>query len=462
MIKKSLREIEKMSQGQSLKAEYKDILIEGVSTDTRTIEKNQLFVPLIGEFFNGHKFIEKAIENGAVASLWSKGEPVPDIDFPFILVEDTLLALQQLARNYREKLDIKIVGITGSNGKTSTKDILDALLSTKYKTQKTLGNLNNHIGVPLTILSLGEDTEIAVVEMGTGDFGEMALLTSIAKPNIAMITNIGDAHLEWFITLENVAIEKLDIIKDLDPKGLFVYLGDDPILRKKVPNLNIEQQILKYGKGKDNDYICELISLEEDGLYFKLKSPVESKFFLPLLGEHNIYNATGAILVARYLDIPMENIQYGLNHIDATDSRNELIKAHGFSILNDSYKSNPNSLRAALDTLYNMKKFNQKIVVLGDMQGLGEREIEMHEEIGREIDPNEIDYVITIGPLSKALAKGSKENFLENKVIPCDTNEEVMESLKKIIEPNGVVLVKASRALELEHIVERLQKEVKI
>lgn len=460
MIKKTLREIEKMSQGNYLKEEYRDILIEGVSTDTRTIKNGQLFIPLIGEFFNGHEFIEKAIDNGAGASLWSKNQPIPDIDFPFILVEDTLLALQQLARDYREQLDIKIVGITGSNGKTSTKDILDALLSSKYKTQKTLGNLNNHIGVPLSILDLDEDTEIAVIEMGTGDFGEMALLTSIAKPNVAMITNIGSAHLEWFFTLENVAIEKLDIVNELNPNGLFVYFGDDTLLINKVPHKEIKQKVLKYGSGENNDYICELISLEEDGLYFKLKSPFESEFFLPLLGEHNIYNATAAILVANYFDIPLENIQYGLDHINHTGSRNELVKANGFSILNDSYKSNPNSLKAALYTLYNMKQFKQKIVVLGDMQGLGEKEIEMHEEIGREIAPNEIEYIVTIGPLSKSLAEGSKVNFPENRVFSCDTNDEVMEVLKEIIKPNGVVLVKASRAFELENIVKRLEKEV--
>ena len=457
MIKRNLREIEKMSQASGLKEDYKNILIEGVSTDTRTIKKNQLFVPLIGEFFNGHEFIKKAVDNGAVASLWSKDEPVPDIDFPFILVEDTLLALQQLAREYREQLDIKIVGITGSNGKTSTKDILDALLTTKYKTQKTLGNLNNHIGVPLSILDLNEDTEIAVIEMGTGDFGEMALLTSIAKPNVAMITNIGSAHLEWFLTLENVAIEKLDIVNNLDPNGLFVYFGDDPLLIEKVPHKGIKQKVVKYGNGGNNDYICELVSLKEDGLYFKLKSPVEKDFFLPLLGEHNIYNATAAILVANYFNIPMENIQDGLNHIHHTGSRNELIKANGFSILNDSYKSNPNSLRAALDTLYNMKQFKQKIVVLGDMQGLGEKEIEMHEEIGREIDPKEIEYIITIGPLSKSLAKASQMNFPGGKVFSCDTNDQVMEILKKIIKPKAVVLVKASRAFELENIVEELK-----
>lgn len=462
MIARELKKINKMINGESLNPKYENILIEGVSTDSRQIKEKQLFIPLIGENFNGHKFLQDAIEKGACATLWAKDEPVPDLDFPFILVDDTLIALQQLAKEYRKELDVKIIGITGSNGKTSTKDILDGLLDTQYKTQKTLGNFNNHIGVPLTVLDLEEDTEIAVIEMGTSDFGEIELLTSIVKPHVAIITNIGEAHLQWFKTRENVAKEKLEIIKGLDSDGLFVYWGDDPILKEKVKNLNIEQEILSYGIAKDNDYICELDSLEKNGLYFKLKSPIEERYFLPMLGKHYMYNATAAILVARYFNIPFENIQYGLDHMNATGNRNELIKAQGFSILNDSYKSNPSSLLAALDTLYNLEGFDQKIVVLGDMQGLGDTEIEMHEDVGRQIDPDEVEYILTIGPISKYLGKAAKINFSEDKIISCDTNDELMENLKKIVKPNSVVLVKASRAFELENIVERLQKEIKL
>ena len=191
MIKRNLKDIEKMAQGLELKKEYGEIFIEGVSTDSRQIKKGQLFIPLIGENFNGHKFIEKAIEKGASAALWCKDEPIPDFDFPFILVENTLIALQQLAKNYRNQLDVKVIGITGSNGKTSTKDILASILSIKYKTKKTMGNFNNHIGTPLTILNLDEDTEMAVIEMGTDNFGQISLLTSIARPDVAIITNIG-------------------------------------------------------------------------------------------------------------------------------------------------------------------------------------------------------------------------------------------------------------------------------
>lgn len=461
MIRRNLKEIEKMLKTTALKNEYKEIVIEGVSTDSREIRKNQLFIPLIGEKFNGHEFIQQVVEKGAAATLWAKTEPVPNIDFPFILVEDTLIALQQLAKKYREQLDVKIIGITGSNGKTSTKDILDSLLSTKYKTKKTLGNLNNHIGTPLSILNLGEDTEIAVIEMGTSDFGEIQLLTSIVKPHVAIITNIGEAHLQWFKTEENVAKEKLEILNELDPEGLFVYWGDDPVLKEEVKKLNITQDILTYGIENNNDYQCELGELSDKGIYFKLKSPIEEEYFLPMLGKHYMYNAAAAILVARYFDVPLENIQYGLDHMNPTGNRNELIKAQGFSILNDSYKSNPSSLLVALDTLYNMEGYDQKIVVLGDMQGLGETEIEMHEEIGRKIDPKEIEYILTIGPISKYLGKAAKTNFSEDKIISCNTNDELMENLKKIVKFNSIILVKASRAFELENIVERLQSEIK-
>ena len=460
MIVRKLKKVSEMVNGEGLNPKYENILIEGVSTDSRKIKEGQLFIPLIGENFNGHKFLEDAIKKGACATLWTKDESVPDIDFPFILVDDTLIALQQLAKEYRKQLDIKIIGITGSNGKTSTKDILDGLLATQYKTQKTLGNFNNHIGVPLTVLDLEEDTEIAVIEMGTSDFGEIELLTSITKPHVAIITNIGEAHLQWFKTRENVAKEKLEIIKGLDSDGLFVYWGDDPILKEKIKELNIEQEILSYGIGENNNYICELDSLEENGLYFKLKSPIEERYFLPMLGKHYMYNATGAILVARYFDIPFENIQYGLDHMNATGNRNELIKANGFSILNDCYKSNPSSLLVALDTLYNLEGFDQKIVVLGDMQGLGDTEIEMHEDVGRQIDPKEVEYILTIGPISKHLGEAAKINFRKDKIISCNTNDEIMENLKRIIKPNSVILIKASRAFELENIVERLKEEI--
>ncbi len=460
MIRRKLKEIKKMAKGFSLAEEYEEIYIEGVSTDSRSIKKGQLFIPLIGENFNGHNFVKEAIEKGAIATLWAESEPIPSLDFPIILVEDTLKALQYLAKEYRNQLDIKVIGITGSNGKTSTKDILASLLSTKYKTQKTLGNLNNHIGTPLTILNLYEDTEMAVIEMGTDNFGQISLLTSIAKPDVAMITNIGEAHLEGLKTKENIAKAKLEILEGLNKEGIFVYYGDDPILSKIIKEININQRILTYGIEKTNDYRCELNMVDENGISFKLKSPYEQDYFLPMLGSHNMLNATGAIAIARYFNIPIKSIQDGLYHVEKTGMRNELVFAEGFTILNDSYKSNPSSLLAALDTLYSMKQYEQKIAVIGDMLGLGDEEIKMHEEIGKKINPKEVEYLFTIGPLAKHIAKTAGINFDKDKIISCNNKTQLVEKLKKVIKPKSIILIKASRPLELEEVVERLQKEV--
>lgn len=460
MIKRTLKEIQEMANGTGLKENYEDILIEGISTDSRTIKTGQLFIPLIGDQFNGHEFIEQAIDKGAEASLWSKNEPLPNMDFPFILVEDTLLALHQLAKEYRNQLNVKIIGITGSNGKTTTKDITASLISTKYKTKKTMGNYNNFIGVPLTILDLDEDTEVAVVEMGTEMFGELSTLTSIVKPDVAVITSIGEAHIEHLLNKENVAKAKLEILEGLNPEGVFVYFGDDPTLKKVLKNYPIKHKTITYGSEEHNDYQCKLNSMDQKGIYFTLKTPNEKQFFLPVLGEHNMYNATASIAVARCFDIPFELMQKGLNQIDKTGMRDELIYAEGFAILNDSYKSNPDSLLAALNTFYSMENFNQKIAVIGDMLGLGKEEIKSHEKIGLVIDENQIDYLFTIGPLAKHIGDTAKPRFGEHRIIHCQDKKELVQRIKEVIKPKALLLVKASRSLGLEEVVEAVRKEI--
>lgn len=460
MIKRSLKDIARMVKGKGLKEEHENIVIEGVSTDSRTIVEGQLFIPLIGENFNGHLFLENAYTNGAKAALWGKNEPLPNIDLPLILVDDTLLALQDLAKAYRAELNTKVIGITGSNGKTTTKDIVASVLSTKYKTKKTLGNLNNDIGCPLTLLNLDEDTEMAVIEMGTERFGEISNLTSIAKPDVAIITSIGKAHLENLFTEENIAKAKLEILEGLDPDGLFIYFGDDPTLKEVLKDFQIHHRVLSYGKEEHNKYKAELENMDEKGLYFTLKAPFKKKFFLPMIGKHNMFNALAAIAVAEHFNIPIELIQEGFNHIDKTGMRDELIYAEGFTILNDSYKSNPDSLLVQLETLYNMDKYSQKIVVIGDMLGLGEDEIKLHEEVGKTIDEEEIDYVFTIGPLAKYLGEACKNNLGEDRVLHADSKEELVEKVKKVLKPRSIVLVKASRSLELEDVVKALKEEV--
>lgn len=456
MITKNLKEIEKMCGSSGLASKFEEVVIKGVSTDSRNISADQLFIPLVGENFNGHDFITMAIGKGAVASLWNKSEPMPDNDFPFILVDDTTLALQELAKSYRSQLNTKVIGITGSNGKTSTKDILASLLKTQYKTHKTIGNFNNYIGLPLTILSMDEDTEMAVLEMGMDNFGQIELLTSIARPDAAVITNIGEAHLEGLKTRENIAKAKLEILKGLKPNDLFVYYGDDSILKKEIQNISMEYNVKTYGSSKTNDYQPEIIFVNEKGDSFYLKEPASPEFFLPMLGEHQVLNATAAIAVARYFGISYENIEKGLLQVEKTGMRNELIKADGFTILDDSYKSNPSAVLAALDTLYSIKGYSQKIAVLGDMLGMGDEQADMHRDIGRTIDPNQIDYLFTLGDFGQYFSETAKLNFPEDRVLAFFDKPSLIKKIKEVVEHNALILVKASRPLAMEEVVEGL------
>jgi len=460
LITRNLKEIQQMCGGTGLKEKYKDTVITGVSTDSRNINHGQLFIPLIGENFNGHDFITMAIGKGAAASLWNKNETMPDIDFPFILVDDTTLALQELAKSYRNQLNTKVIGITGSNGKTSTKDILASLLKTQYKTHKTLANFNNYIGLPLTILSMEEDTEMAVLEMGMDNFGQIELLTSIARPDAAVITNIGEAHLEGLKTRENIAKAKLEILKGLKPHNLFLYYGDDDMLKKEIENIPMDYEVKTFGNKPFNDYQPEIVFINETGDSFFLKEPSSPTFFLPMLGEHQVLNATAAIAVARYFGISFENIEKGLLSVEKTGMRNELIHGKGFTILNDSYKSNPSSVLATLDTMYSMLGYSQKIVVLGDMQGLGDEEINMHKEIGLKINKNKIDYVFTFGPLSRHIAESAKINLGKDRVASFDNKPELIKKIKEVMIPNSLILTKASRALAMEEVVNSLMVNV--
>lgn len=458
LIKRYLKEVQEMVKGSGLNKTYDEVEIRGVSIDTRKIQDGQLFVPIVGERFNGHDFLEKAIESGAVATLWNKNQPTPNIEFPFIYVDDTLDAIQSLAKAYRNQLDVKIIGVTGSNGKTSTKDILYSIFRTKYKTHKTLGNLNNHLGVPLTLLSMDEDTEVAVIEMGMSGLGEIELLSKMASPDVTIITNSTDVHINDLGSVENILRAKLEIVRGLKPDGLFVHFGDSPHLLIGAEKLNLPQRRETFGENPENDYVVKFISSQDDGISFELEKPSKESFFLPMLGNHQMFNASAAIAVARYFDMSFETIKEGLLEIEATGMRNELVKANGFDILNDSYKSNPSSLRSALHIMYSFKKYSQKIVVLGDMFGTGDEEIKLHQQIGAEIDPSQIDYIFTIGELAKNFAIGAKSRFNEDRIFSFMDKPSLTKKLKEVIKEGSIVLVKASRILELEEVVDNLKE----
>jgi UDP-N-acetylmuramoyl-tripeptide--D-alanyl-D-alanine ligase len=452
MIKRTLAEIEKMVNGSGLDKNYKDQYINGVTTDSRLVEKGNLFFPLVGDIFNGHEFVDKAIEKGAAAVIWKKTEPNPPKNIPVIFVSDTLQALQNLAKEYIDGLKVKVIGITGSNGKTTTKDMVAAVLENTYKVHKTKGNFNNHIGLPLTILGMAEDTEVAVLEMGMSGKGEIELLSMIAKPDVAIITNIGEAHLLDLGSREGIAEAKLEIVSGLKENGLFIYHGDEPLLQERVPSLSLST--VTFGNSPKNDYFPSDINQELTGTTFNINN---NEYFIPVLGKHNVSNALAAYAVARYFDVKEEAIKEGFRNIKITGMRLELVQSNrGVSVINDAYNASPTSMIAAIQLLEDLKGFNKKFVVLGDMLELGEDEKEYHRQVGRCIKQDEISHVFTYGKLGKEIANGAKQKRSEEFVHHFEDKKVLIDQLKSLIQENDVVLVKASRGMKLEEVVNAL------
>ncbi|CAM4301890.1 UDP-N-acetylmuramoyl-tripeptide--D-alanyl-D-alanine ligase [Bacillus manliponensis] len=458
MIQRTLKQIEQMVGGTGLLEKWKDVVVKGVAIDTRTIEHGNLYTPIQGERFDGHSFARKAMENGAVATLWKKDVPNPPSELPVIFVEDTLEALQTLAKSYRDQLQAKIVGVTGSNGKTSTKDIVMSLLETTFKVQKTEGNFNNHIGLPLTILKVEEDTEIVVLEMGMSGLGEIELLSKIARPNAAIITNIGEAHLMDLGSRDAIADAKLEIVAGLQADGLFVYNGDEPLLTTKVPSMNLAAKTVTFGDGKINDYYPTSVTLEATGTHFEMNYQENTVFYLPVLGKHNVYNALASMAVAKFFGVTWDNMKQGLLQLKMTGMRMEIVKTgEGLTLINDAYNASPTAMEAALHLMNGLDGFRKKVVILGDMLELGDEEEKFHYEIGKAIDPNHISYVFTYGTLGKHIADGAKGQFSSECVKAYQNKEELVKDLKKIVDVKDVVLVKASRGMKLEEVITMMQ-----
>lgn len=450
MIKRTLKQVQEMVSGSGLDTAFEAIMINGVTINSREVQEGNLFVPIKGENFNGHVFAEDAIKKGAVATLWEKGEGEAPKGIPAIYVEDTLLALQELAQKYRQQLPLKIVGITGSNGKTSTKDILASVLSTKFSVHKTAGNYNNHLGMPLTILQIDEATDMAVLEMGMSGIGEIELLSRLAQPDAVMITNIGEAHIQELGSRENISRAKMEIILGLKDDGLFVYHGDEPLLTEKIAKLDVPYKMESFGEGAENDYTPTSIKIVEGGTVFTI-SQTDIEFMLPVLGTHNVFNTLAAIAVARNFGVTFEQIKEGLASLEMTKMRMEVIKKdEDITVINDAYNANPASVKAGLDLLHSLSGYHKKIVVLGDMLELGDDEVAYHEEVGAYIDPNEVEYVYTYGPLGKYIANGAKQC---KHVKSFDDKQELIADLKKNIAANDIVFVKASRGMKMEEIV---------
>ncbi|VEF49470.1 UDP-N-acetylmuramoylalanyl-D-glutamyl-2, 6-diaminopimelate/D-alanyl-D-alanyl ligase [Bacillus freudenreichii] len=459
MIQRTIGQIAKMIKIENDVTEYAQQEVKGVTIDSRKISPGNLFVPFKGEQTDGHKYAEMALNQGAAAVFWQEDVPNPPTNGPVLVVKDTLLALQALAKAYRDELSVKVVGITGSNGKTTTKDITAAVLGETYRVQKTEGNFNNHIGLPLTILALEETTEIAILEMGMSSRGEISLLTKIARPDAAIITNVGEAHLLDLGSREEIAAAKFEITEGLAPGGLFIYPGNEPLLQEKAATLD-NIRLETFGPSAENAAYPLELTIEERGSTFTASNFPNEPLFLPIAGKHNVMNALAALLAAKEFSVPARDVKNGLNSVKLSTMRMEWRNGiKGTTILNDSYNSSPTALRAVIGMLESMDAAKEKIVVLGDMLELGDMEIEFHEQIGEEIDPAKIKYVYTYGNLGKWIAQGAEKNFPAGHVFSFLNQDELIRSLKGKISGGELIVVKASRGMKMEKVVEALAIE---
>ncbi|SLK11161.1 UDP-N-acetylmuramoyl-tripeptide--D-alanyl-D-alanine ligase [Paenibacillus sp. RU5A] len=462
MIKRTLAQLAEMCGGTLTDiAAYGDVGVEGVFTDSRKPVQGSLFIPLVGERFDGHEFVQTCVEKGAAGALWQKDHGAAP-QGAVIIVEDTLVALQELASSYLKENKASVVGITGSNGKTTTKDIVDAILSTTFKVHKTQGNFNNHIGLPLTVLSMEPDTEIVILEMGMSGRGEIEELSLIAQPDVAIITNIGESHLLQLGSRLEIARAKVEIAAGMKPGGLLIYNGDEPLIEQVLaePATKLPEGLQRYtfGLQTDNDDYPTGIMNAQSGVAFTTKQSGEDALTLPLLGTHNVVNCLAALAVARHFGVAAEQIVAGLSRLKLTGMRIEIINGvSGLTMLNDAYNASPTSMKAAVDVLEGLKGYRIKVAVLGDMLELGPQEHELHRGIGEYITPDKMNMVLAYGPLSASIAEGARQNMPAEAVHTFESKEELTRYLLKNLQSRDVVLFKASRGMKLEDVVEALK-----
>lgn len=436
---------------------FGDVVVTGVSIDTRTIEQGDLFIPFRGEQTNGHRFVEKAFEQGAVASLWLKDEPNPPANVPLIFVDDAEEALQQMARAYRAEHNATFIGITGSNGKTSSKDILAGALAPFYKVQKTIGNFNNQLGLPITILRLDEDTEIAVLEMGMSGFGEIEFLTKLARPHLAVITNIGEAHMQDLGSRAGIAKAKFEIVEGLLPGGKLFYDGDEPLLAELVANASRDDiEYVSFGFDGAHAQTASNIATVDNGSQFEASGVVNGEYFISVLGKHQVKNTLSTILIANHLRLTDEQIRKSLAQVVLTDMRMQLIDTAHTLFINDAYNAAPTSMKAAVDFMKTTTLRDEKWLVLGDMLELGDDELAFHASIAESIEADKVAGVCLYGPRMKALYDALVPTFGE-RVLHSEDVAPIIERIREQAGKQSVVLVKASRGMKLERVIEAFQ-----
>lgn len=425
--------------------------------DTRKLNKGDMFLSLKNDKETEIKHIVEAFEKDAMGCITEKDIPEDIIkkhtDKLIVKVENGIIALQKLAQYKRSLYDIPVIAITGSVGKTSTKDIIANVLKQDFTVVKTKGNYNNHLGVPITILSWKEDTTAAVVEMGMNHLGEIDVITKIAKPTISVITNVGTAHIGLLGSRENILKAKLEILNGLIPNGKIIINNDNDMLNKCDTG---EYTKITYGIDNKSDYMAYNIQDNSNNATYKINiKDKEEEIFVPVAGRHFIYNSLCAIAVGIELGINIEKIKSGIKLFELTEKRNEIIEKNSLKIINDYYNASFDSMKAGIEVLANIKA-KRKIAILGDMLELGEYTEKLHRKVGEEVYKNKIDVLYTIGKLAQYIAKEAKELGIKE-VYMFNTNEECMQKIKENVKKEDAILLKASNRMNFEEISKFLQ-----
>lgn len=439
--------------GASLSSGDGTIVINKVSTDSRTIKLGELFVALRGENFEGHDFIEAAAKAGAagalVDSVWA--DKVPN-NFAILRTTDTLKAYQTLAANYRRSLTLKVLAITGSNGKTSTKDFAAAVLVRRFRVTKTEGNFNNHVGLPRTILEATSQDEVAVWEIGMNHPGEIAALSKIAMPDAAIITNIGVAHIEFMGSREAIASEKAALAEVVEPQGTVILNADDPFSERIAARTRAK--VVLAGTTAGTVRAIEIRQSAEGSEFTIIEGAHRCRAQLPVAGSHMVQNALLAIAAGRAFGLSIEECAAGLAAAPLTKARLQIKEIGGVQFLDDSYNANPDSMKAALRTLVELDTEGKRIAVLGEMRELGSESERGHREIGETTATLGVDQLITIGDAAKLIAEAARSAGLDN-VLSARSTAEAARLLGEIAEPGDLVLIKGSRAARTEEVIEK-------
>ncbi len=457
----TVKEILEVTQGKLIQGNP-NLICKNFSKDSRTIQKGDTYIAIKGENFDGNAFWKQALEKGAdcvIISDFHKSSKELEAfsNKTIIMVKDTLEALYKIASYKRQQYNIPVIAITGSVGKTSTKDMIASVISQQYKVLKTTGNNNNNIGLPFTILKL-EDHEAMVLEMGMNHLGEISLLTKIAKPDICIITNIGTSHIGNLGSRENILKAKLEILEG-NPNSIVIMNNDNDLLHKWVKENKNKKSIITYGIREPSDINAKNISLKENNSqFFYQDGKKEGLVNVPIGGEHFISNALCAICVGKVLKIDMNKIIKGIENFELTKKRMDISQLKsGIKIINDAYNASLESMKASLKYLASFKE-NRKIAVLGDMLELGEYAKYLHEEVGKLVVENKIDKLITCGENAKYIVKKAEEMGMSYENIHhFDNIEELLNYLKQIATSGDVILFKASNGMKFYEIADKIK-----